>query len=214
MTNKECFKLLGTIKIYYTREFSELNDNDLLSKCKAWHELISHIEIETALIIVKRWASINKWSPTVSDVLDEYNKITGPEIVDEGQAWLLAKKYHYRNYFGPGVKVGEKDNIDIPKEVIEAVRQITHEAIMMSENEDVLRSNFLSIYRLIKNRSNIENRLPAQLKTEKLRSELIENNNITKIESNQNKKSTKNIVDYNKRLLMLEEAKKQIGKSF
>lgn len=210
----DAYMFVGKLKAYYPRYYTKLTDNEINMLAESWTELTEDITIDIMLICLKRHASTNKWPPTIADIRQDFTNMTGNNAIDEGQAWLLAKKYQKRNYFGPGVVVEEKDNTDIPHEIQQVVKQIGFEAMMMSDNENVMRSNFLNIYKTIKQRIKIDNQVPKFLKSSEIKKLLPEQQqhleqkqlSTTKIET---KIKTKQ-VDFNKNISFLQQARKKM----
>ena len=215
MKLEESYMFVAKLKTYYPRYYTRLTDNEINMLAESWTELTEDITIDIMLICLKRHASTNKWPPTIADIRQDFISMIGNSAIDEGQAWLLAKKYQKRNYFGPGVVVGEKDNSDIPAEIQQVVQQIGFEAMMMSENENVMRSNFLNIYKTIKQRIKIDNQVLKFLKSSEIKKLLPEQQqhlkqmkqlSTTKIETEIKTKQ----VDFNKNISFLQQARKKM----
>lgn len=214
MTKLEAIKFVAKLTVYYP-VYKDFKETKLKMLGESWQELTEDINIEDMLICLKRHVATNKWPPTISDIRNEYMQIKHTEPLDDGEAWKMAKKYQRRNYFGPGVKVNidEIDNSDIPEEIQKATKSIGFEAMMLSENEDVLRSNFMNIYKIIKNRAIKEKVLPINLRTSTLKPLLNtkENNKVIKITAKKSTNPNRN-VDFDKKLKLLQQAKNSIGK--
>lgn len=211
MTKLECLKFIGNIKIYYPREFINLDDIEFKSRVEGWQELLSEVDYNIALKILKRWVSTNKWQPTISDILEDYSNLKD-NVVDEGEAWLLAKRYHKRNYYGPGVMIEEKDNSDIPLEIQQTVKQIGFYAMSVSENENVLRSNFMRMYRTMQKRIKFENQLPKKLQSDEIK-RLLPQQQQPQLKLVENKNCTTDDTNFSENLKKLQELKNNLLRS-
>lgn len=160
MTRKEFAVLAMAIQAFYPRErFLEEEKAKTL-----WFESLKDIPFEAAELGLKKWVSIQKWTPSIADLREMAAEVIAPAIPDWGQAWAeVQKSIQIYGYYRP-------------KEGVECLRPLTRQAVdrigyinlCTSDNIQNDRANFRMIYEELAKREKEESKVPAELR-EKIR---------------------------------------------
>ncbi|MEN8907620.1 MAG: replicative helicase loader/inhibitor [Clostridiales bacterium] len=167
MTNKDTVLFLGKIKSFYYKFFMNMSKEEMLIMIESWNDMLSEHSINDCLNALKRYTVINKWPPTISDILTELAVFNG-EIKTAGESWEKCFKVaiNLPNY--PGVAYN-LENYGLNELELKALKSIGIKEIKMSQNLAIERSNFIRIYESLKDRFENENKMPNYLRLDVIR---------------------------------------------
>lgn len=140
MTKNEFSIIAKTIKTFYPKENILKEKEEMI----LWYEMVQDIPYEVASTAIKKWVSLNKWSPTVADIREMSAEIAGNEKEDWEDAWALVKKA-VSNF---GAYRSQEALDSLPPLVRKITEQLGFRNICLSENEAVERANFRDIYKV------------------------------------------------------------------
>lgn len=138
MTKNEFSIIAKTIKTFYPKENILKEKEEMI----LWYEMVQDIPYEVASTAIKKWVSLNKWSPTVADIREMSADIIGNAKDEWEDAWALVKKA-VSNY---GYCRTEEALESLPPLVRKITEQLGFRSICMSEDEKIDRANFRNIY--------------------------------------------------------------------
>lgn len=84
MTKKEFAVFAMALKTYYPRENLLPNEQSM----ELWFKQLEDIPIKVAETGLNKWVSLNKWSPSISEIREMASEIMHGELPDWGDAWL------------------------------------------------------------------------------------------------------------------------------
>jgi hypothetical protein len=168
MTKKEFATFAMALKTYYPRENLLPNQQAM----ELWFAQLQDIPYQVAEAGLNKWVSLNKWSPSISDIREMASTITGGELPDWGEAWEEVCRAIRR--FG-SYQIGEAMDSLSPL-TRKATERIGFMNLCMSENQMQDRANFRMIYERLAEREKREAQLPTGVKMliAKMQSNLIE----------------------------------------
>lgn len=147
--------ILELINVNYPTNRYQMTD----ALIDTWHACLGHYDLEAITAAVYKTISKSKFPPQIADINAEMKGLLIMGLPSEGEAWELAKDAvdfcglsRYEN--------GERRLGDNPL-VLKAVNQLGGlEAIDNAEKMDVVRGQFMRIYRDLKERT-VENSLSS-----------------------------------------------------
>lgn len=138
MTLKEFGVVVNAIKTYYPKE-KILPTKEALG---LWYEHLKDIDYDTMQTAVKRWVSLNNWSPTIADLRKMSAEIEGGQLKDWASAWNDVREA-IRKY---GMYNEEHAMASLDELTREVVRHVGYKRLCLSENIVSDRANFRDIY--------------------------------------------------------------------
>ena len=174
MTKKEFAQFGMILKAFYPKETILPNDACM----NAWYELLKDLDYNVACAGLRKWATTNKWSPTIADIREMAVSVTQGEIPTWDVAWgnvmVAIRKFGYCRC--------EEAMASLDELTQECVRNIGGFVnICMSENIEADRANFRMTYERKATRKREDAQVPLDLKN------IIENLfRVERIEQNDN----------------------------
>ena len=156
MTKKEFATFAMALKTYYPRENLLPNDQAM----DLWFEQLQDIPYMVAETGLRKWVSLNKWSPSIADIREMATSISFGELPDWGEAWEEVCKA-IRQY-------GSYRAVDALESLSPLARKATERMgfrnLCMSENPSADRANFRMVYETLAEREKKNAQLPEPLK--------------------------------------------------
>lgn len=156
MSEKEFAMIAMALKTYFPRENILPNDKAM----DLWYEQLKDIPYQVVETVLKKWVSLNKWSPSIADIREMASEITQGVIPDWGEAWLEVQKAV--RYYGSYRADEAMDSLSPLAR--QATERIGFMNLCMSENPDASRANFRMIYESLSERAKKEAQIPQTLK--------------------------------------------------
>lgn len=156
MNKKEFATFAMALKTYYPRENLLPNEQAM----ELWFGQLQDIPYAVAEVGLQKWVSLNKWSPSISEIREMVSGMVHGEIPDWGDAWNEVCNAIRR--FGSYS----------PREALDSLsplaRKVTERMgftnLCMSENPSADRANFRMIYETMAERERKDAQLPQRLK--------------------------------------------------
>lgn len=156
MDKKEFALLAMALKTYYPKENILPNDKAM----ELWFEQLQDIPYQVAETGLKKWVSLNKWSPSIADIREMATSISLGDLPDWSEAWSQVQSA-IRSYGSYGaVKAMES----LPPLTREATKRIGFTNLCMSENPSADRANFRMIYETLAERKKKDAQISAPLR--------------------------------------------------
>lgn len=162
MDKQEFSTLAMAIRTYYPKE-------NILPNAPAmelWFRELQDIPFQVAEAALRKWVSINKWSPSIAELREVAATVSHGEIADWGEGWekvlLAIRKYGMYN-IGPALA-------SLDPMTRTAVERVGFREICLSENISVERANFRMVYESLAEREKTRQQvaLPLQKAIERL----------------------------------------------
>lgn len=144
------------LKTYYPREQLLPNQQAM----ELWFRELQDIPADIADVVLRKWVSTNKWSPSIAEIREMASTVVNGEAQTWGEAWETViraiKKYgSYR-----------------PKEALESLDPVTRKCVeslgfrelCISENAMADRANFRMIYETMQKREQVNQQLALPLR--------------------------------------------------
>lgn len=144
MTKKEFAYIAMALKTYYPKENILPNDKAM----ELWFDQLQDIPYNIAEIGLKKWVSLNKWSPSIAEIRQMSAEISLGEISDWSEAWNEVQRAIGQYGFYEAEKAVES----LSPLTKETVKRIGFTNICMSENPSADRANFRMIYETLAER--------------------------------------------------------------
>lgn len=125
-----------------------------------WYELLKDIPYNVAKACIAQWASVNKWSPAISDIREYAVKAVQGDAQEWGQAWEKALKIA-RSYHPADPGRTERELAELDDLTRQTIKEIDLRAIAYAEDQTANRANFRKIYESYANRKQNEIQTPA-----------------------------------------------------
>lgn len=157
MKKSDVIKLLGMLSAAYPnmKEVTDITAN-------IWFDCIKDIDLDIALIAIKKYILESPFSPTVADIRKRITDITTPleDKTDSSEAWGEVVNA-MKNY-------GSYNEIEALKNMSPTTRKVVKHMswreICLSENLGVIRGQFLKMYATVVEKENQNRLLPADMK--------------------------------------------------
>ncbi len=158
MTKKEFAIFAMALKTYYPRENLIPNEQAL----NLWFDRLQDIPYQVAEAGLKKWVSLNKWSPSIADIREMATDIVSGDVPDWGDAWEEVNRA-IRTY-------GSYRALEALESLSPLTRKATERMgfvnLCMSENQSADRANFRMVYETLAQRQKQDAQLPEGLKIE------------------------------------------------
>lgn len=162
MEFKEFGQIAKALKTFYPKDGLLKTNEELM----LWYEHLKDIDYSVLSLAVNKWVDTNKWSPTIADLRELVNSITGNEVPDISKAWeevqTAIKHYGYTH----------------PKRALESMTPITRRVVesmgfielCSSENQIADRAHFMEMYKTLAKREkdNLQTPISARVRLEEL----------------------------------------------
>ena len=156
MTKKEFASFAMALKTYYPRENLLPNEQAM----ELWFMQLQDIPFQVAEVGLNKWVSLNKWSPSISDIREMASGITQGELPDWGDAWEEVCRAIRR--FGSYRAMEALESMSPLAR--KATERIGFTNLCMSENQSADRANFRMIYETLAEREKKNSQLSDPLK--------------------------------------------------
>lgn len=156
MTRAEFAYFAMGLKTYYPRE-NILPNEEAVS---LWYEMLQDLESSTLTAALRKWASTEKWPPTIADLRALCTEVSAGALPDWGEAWAEVTKAVHR--YGWSRPQEAFDSMSPTAKA--AAERLGWQQICESENPDTLRAQFRQVYEICSRRENEARQLPPALK--------------------------------------------------
>lgn len=157
MTFKEFGQLADAIKTYFPKD----NMLPTAEAMELWFDMLKDLEYQSAVYGLKKYVSLNKFPPAISDIREHAASISKPDELNEMEAWALV-----RNAISNSTYNSMEEFAKLPSLVQKAVGlpgQLRIWATDEDYNESVTSSNFIKTYRTVLERNEENKKIPAQV---------------------------------------------------
>ncbi|MZQ97187.1 MAG: hypothetical protein GT601_05890 [Acidaminobacter sp.] len=164
MTREEVLKIMTYIRVSYPRWASELKPDDARLMVEIWMDDLKEYSSDLVMAAVKSHRRVEKWPPTIADIIEKIDVIQGKVEPMTGQeAWALVRKA-LKN----GIYNAKREYDFLPKEIQSAIGD--HYALKawaemdMGELETVVQSQFIKSYKIKSEQKMEYDKLPNDVK--------------------------------------------------
>ena len=156
--NKKEFSIFAmALKTYYPRENLLPNEQAM----ELWFKQLEDIPFQVAEVGLNKWVSLNKWSPSISDIREMASETMSGQIKDWGDGWeQVLKAIRVYGSYNAGAALDSMDEI-----TRKCVQRLGFREICLSENIAVDRANFRMLYEQLANRQKEDAKLSLSIKT-------------------------------------------------
>jgi hypothetical protein len=157
--NRQEFSLFANgIKTFYPKEKLIVGTEAM----ELWYQMLQDIPYDVAVAALKKWVSLNKWSPSVADIRELSVGVKGVTVNEWEEEWdkvtdAIAKYGYYRT---------EEALETLPELTRTIVKRLGFRNLCMSENISIERANFRDIYNREAEKVKQQNVLSESLKSE------------------------------------------------
>lgn len=155
MDKKEFATFAMALKTYYPRE-ALLPNNQAM---ELWFRELQDIPFQVAEAALRKWVSINKWSPSIADIREMTSNIVNGDPMSWGESWEKAlnavRKY---GSYNKGAALESLDPI-----TRKCVENIGYMELCMSENIMADRAHYQRIFEVYSKREQTNQRMAAPL---------------------------------------------------
>ena len=158
MTFKEFGQLADAIKTYFPKD----NMLPTAESMELWFDMLKDLDYQSASYGLKKYVSLNKFPPTISDIRECAASISDPGELNEMEAWALV-----RNAIANSIYQSVEEFTKLPPLVQKAVGlpgQLRIWAMDEDYSEAVVSSNFIKTYRTVLARKEEDKKIPAQVR--------------------------------------------------
>ena len=155
MDKKEFATFAMALKTYYPREQLLPNQQAM----ELWFRELCDIPFDVAEMSLRKWVSMNKWSPSIADIREMTSGIVNGDPMSWGESWEKAlgavRKYGSYN------KGKALESLDpITRKCVESIGYLE---LCMSENIMVDRAHYQRIFEVYSKREQTNQRIAAPL---------------------------------------------------
>lgn len=158
MTFKEFGQLADAIKTYFPRD----NMLPTAEAMELWFDMLKDLDYQFASYGLKKYVSLNKFPPAISDIREHAESIREPGELNEMEAWALV-----RNAVANSTYNSVEEFAKLPPLVQKAVGlpgQLRIWAMDEDYSEAVTSSNFIKTYRVVCARQEENKKIPANVR--------------------------------------------------
>lgn len=171
MTEIEVVELITMIKMYYIKQFEQMDEDELEMMKEFWLQALEDFNYTDCKKALMRHVLNSKWAPTISDLVGELAELNSTSNT-AAEAWEKCFKLAI-DLPSYDQATWDLNDYDLSEIEIKALRAIGVMNIKMSEKIAVERSNFITLYNELKNRADKENKMPDSLKSLKSKQDLL-----------------------------------------
>lgn len=156
MDKKEFSMFAMAIRTYYPKENILPNQQAM----ELWYRELQDIPYPVAEAGLRKWVSINKWSPSIAEIREMASNVKSGSIPDWGDGWeqVLMAIRRYGSY-------RETEAMASLDELTrQCVKRLGFRNICLSENINQDRANFRMIYEQLANRQKMDMQIAEPLK--------------------------------------------------
>jgi hypothetical protein len=138
-------KIMAVLKAAYPRYYSNTTDEDAKQAVLLWQTMLEDYTYDVVSKAVKALIAVNKFPPSVAEVIEKIQLITQPQEMSELEAWQYIRKAVKNGYYG-----SQEEWEKLPPILQQIVGPETIRAWAMIEGDDcetVIQSNFMRSYR-------------------------------------------------------------------
>lgn len=141
MTKEEFAAFAMAVRTFYPREKILPNKEAM----ELWFRELTDIPYDVAEAVLRKWVSLNKWSPSIADIREMVAEVQNGEMPDYGAAWesvlRAIRQYGFYN------QQAALESLDpMTRGVVE---RMGFRELCMSENPGVDRGQFRKIYETV-----------------------------------------------------------------
>ena len=155
MTKQEFATFAMALKTYFPREQLLPNQQAM----ELWFRELCDIPFEVAEMALRKWVTMNKWSPSIADIREMTSGIVNGDPMSWGESWEKAldavRKY---GSYNKGAALNSLDSL-----TRKCVESIGYLELCMSENIMVERAHYQKIFEVYSKREQTEQRIAAPL---------------------------------------------------
>lgn len=167
MERADIIKLVRIISANYRNWPENGKEEDVVT---LWEMMLGDMEVEIAKKAIQVHLSRSVYPPTVADIKDAAEKVSGPRTLDAIEAWdMIGRAIRKFGYYRQ-VEAMES----LPDDVAEMARRFTWDELCHSENVDTLRAQFRMAWEAQSKRIKEYGVMPREIR------ELIESSGIIK----------------------------------
>ena len=155
MDKKEFAAFAMALRTYYPKEQILPNQQAM----DLWYRELCDIPFSVAEASLRKWVTMNKWSPSISEIREMSAGIVNGEPMSWGESWERALEA-VRKY-GSYNKTAALDSLD--KLTRKCVEAIGYMELCMSENIMVERAHYQKIFEVYAKRDQTEKQIPLAL---------------------------------------------------
>lgn len=155
MDKKQFAAFAMAVRTYYPREQILPNQQAM----ELWFRELQDIPFEIAEMALRKWVSINKWSPSIADIREMTARIVNGNPMTWGESW--EKALNAVRKFGSYNKRAAIESLDpLTRKCVES---IGYTELCMSENIMVERAHFQKIFEVYSQREQTDQRVAPPL---------------------------------------------------
>lgn len=155
MDKKEFSMFAMAVRTYYPKENILPNQQAM----ELWFRELQDIPYQVAEAGLRKWVSINKWSPSIAEIREMAATVQYGNIPDWGDGWeQVLKAIRHFGMYREAEAMASLD--DITKQCVE---RLGFRNICLSENISADRANFRMMYETTANRKKQDMQLPVTL---------------------------------------------------
>ena len=145
-----------TLKTFYPKE-NLLPDKEAM---QLWYELLHDLDYKTAIAMLQKWVSTEKWPPSIAEVRAMCAEIDHGKLPEWSDAWKEVTRAIARHGYAH-----EEEALDSMSPLTQkVVCNIGWRAICLSENADVIRAQFRQVFQICANREVQDRQMTPELK--------------------------------------------------
>lgn len=158
MTIDEFAKFADAIKTYFPRD-NVLPTNKSMD---LWFDMLKDLDYEIAHASLKKYVSLNRFPPTISDIREQYNEFIYPIELNEMEAWSLVSKAIRNGGYNSSEEFSKLP--PIVQKAVGSSNQIRIWALDENYNESVIMSNFQRSYKIELEREKEIQKIPINIR--------------------------------------------------
>lgn len=156
MTFDEFKVIADAIRNYYPKETIMPTPESVI----LWFEELKDLDATATKTALRKWVSINKWSPSIADIREAVSGIINPKIKDWSEAYEDARMAVRRfGSYNPQAAFATLDEL-----TRKTVKRIGYYEMCMGENKAADRANFRMIYETLAKRESEDRQMNADVK--------------------------------------------------
>lgn len=158
MTVEEFAKLAAAIKTYFPRDNMLPTEESM----ELWFDMLKDLDYKSATYGLKKYVSLNKFPPAISDIRECAASISEPDELNEMEAWALVRNAINNSIYN---SVDEFDKLpSLVQKAVGIPEQLRIWAMDEDYSEAVTSSNFIKTYRTVCARREEDKKIPLQVR--------------------------------------------------
>lgn len=156
MNKKEFALIASALRTYYPKEKILPNEQAL----ELWFRQLNDLDYDLVNVVVNKWASTQKWSPTIADIREQAAELVGGNSKSWGEAWgdvLNAIRWH-------GIYAENEALKSLDELTRKTVKRLGYKSMCLSEDISRERANFRMIYEQEQQRERQDAQIPQKIK--------------------------------------------------